>query len=233
MRALALATLALAVCWPRALAPVRWLLGAAGGVCLVVATWDATFAGRDHDWAVVATIVLAAAAAIVLPSLAPAADVFGVRWLGWRWLMLGGAAAAVYGCVPETDQMREVAVVVAAGAVAEWLLRSPLPAAAYAAAWGFVAWSALYGATGRPSAVIGGLFALVAPVAAGVVARRSDFVSVAVGLVWSITAVVVARTGGISMTTRPAVTAAMSGAIVAGGLSAVLWSRRRLAASDA
>lgn len=227
MRPLALAVLALAACWPRDSAPVRWLLGGAGGALLVAATWHATFEGRANDWAVPAVVLLAAAAVATLPALTDAASVFGVRWLGWRWLMLGGSAAAVYGCVPETDQMRDVAVVIAAGAAAEWVRRAPLPAAAFTAAWGLVAWSALYGATGRPSAVIGGLFALVAPLAAGLVARRSDLVSVAIGVVWALTALVVARTGGIATTTSPAVAAAIVGALLAAGISAVLWCRCR------
>lgn len=225
MRPLALALLALAACWPRASAPVRWLLGAAGGACLAAATWRATFEARDHEWAVVAIVLLAAGAVVALPELSGAAEAFGVRWLGWRWLMLGGSAAAVYACVPETDQMRDIAVAIAAGAVAEWLRRAPLPAPLYTAAWGLVAWSALYGATGRPSAVIGGLFALLAPVAAGFATRRGDFASVGVGVVWAVTALVVARTGGISMTTRPAVIAAVVGLAAAAGISAALWCR--------
>jgi len=109
--------------------------------------------------------------------------------------------------------------------VAEWLRRTPLPPAAYTAAWGLVAWSALFGATGRPSAVIGGLFALLAPIAAAALARRGEAVSVWVGATWAVTALVVARTGGIAPTTAPAVRAALVGGLAAAGISAVLWYR--------
>lgn len=227
MRPLALVLLALAACWPSRVAPLRWVLGAAGGVSLVASAWQATFEHRSNGWAAVATVVLAAGAVAALPALPATARLAGVRWHGWRWLMLAGAAAGVYGCVPETDQMRDVAVVVIAGAVVEVVRRAPLPAAAYTAAWGLVAWSALYGATGRPSAIIGGLFALLAPLAAAAATRRGDVTSVLVGAVWGVTALVVARTGGIATTTRPAVQAAVAGSAVAAVLSAVLWVRGR------
>lgn len=231
MRPLALAVLALAVCWPRHVSPARWALGGAAGAALVAATWRATFDGRDHRWVIAAVVVLLAAAAVAtLPALPGSVTVFGVTWPGWRWVMLGGAAAAVYGCVPETDQMRDVAVVVAAGAVAEWLRGVPLPAPAYTAVWGLVAWSALFGATGRPSAVVGGLFALVAPVAAGAMAAmaaRGDRVIVGVGFAWALAGLVVARTGGIATSAAPAVLAAAVGAAAAGSVSALLWYRGR------
>ena len=51
MRAAAIALLALAAVWPPMRA-LRWLMAAAGGVLLVAAVWDITFAGRDVAWAV-------------------------------------------------------------------------------------------------------------------------------------------------------------------------------------
>ncbi|MEQ1701030.1 MAG: hypothetical protein ABMA25_13030 [Ilumatobacteraceae bacterium] len=229
MRPLALAVLALAACWPRECAPIRWALGAVGGAALVAATWHASFEGRDQLWAAALAVLFGALATATLPRLPESVTALGIAWSGWRWVMLGGAAAAVYGCVPETDQLRDVAVVLAAGAVAEWVRGVPLPAPAFAAAWGLVAWSALFGATGRPSALIGGLFALVAPLAAGAAAaaRRGDLAIVGVGLAWAVVALVVARTGGIAMTTPPAWTAAAVGAAVAGGVSALFWRRGR------
>lgn len=227
MRPLALALLALAACWPQRLPALRWTMGAAAGLALVVATWQATFDGRDQQWAIGVAVLFGAVAVLVLPALPGSVSVFGITWPGWRWVMLGGAAAAVYACVPETDQMRDVAVVLAAGAVAEWVRGAPLPAPAYTAAWGLVSWSALYGATGRPSAVIGGLFALVAPLAAGLLSRRGDHAMVGTGLVWAVVALVVARTGGIAMSTAPAVAAAAVGGAVAGGVSALLWYHGR------
>jgi len=227
MRALALVLLALAACWPSRLPPARWALGGAAGACMVAAVWHATFEGRSNGWAAIAVVAASVAAVALLPQLPGTARALRVHWHGWRWLMLVGVAAAVYGCVPETDQMREVGVVLVAGALAEWLLRQPLPPAAFTAAWGLVAWSAMFGATGRPSALIGGLFALVAPLAAAVVAPRRASVAVWVGVTWGATALVVARTGGIATTTGPAVRAAVLGAVVAVAISAALWSRAR------
>lgn len=225
MRALALAALALGACWPPRGWAVRAVVGGIGGVCLLASVWQVSFAGQANDWAAPVVVVLAAAAVVGMPALPAAAALFGVRWQGWRWLMLCGSAAAVYACVPETDQMREVAVVLVAGAVAEWLRGVPLPAPAFVAAWGLVGWSALFGATGRPSAVIGGLFAIVAPLASSLLSRRGDAAAVLAGLVWAVIALIVARTGGIESSTGPAVAAAVVGAAVATALSALVWCR--------
>ena len=223
MRAVGVVLLALAAVWPVRLQFIRLVVGAGGGAALVAATWQASFVGRTNDWAAQVVVVLAMAAAWFVPRLkAP-----GGWQLGWRWALLAGGAAAVYGCVPETDQMPEVGVVVAAGLVVEVVRRTPLPSAALMGAWALVAWSALYGATGRPSALVGGLFALVAPVAAGVVARRGWWCSVLVGGAWAVAGLVVARTGGIATQLRPAVVAAALGAAAATAVSAVCWRRCR------
>lgn len=231
MRALALVLLAAAplVRW-------RWAVGALAGAVLAHDVWAQI--GRRYVWAG-ALVVAAGAAAWALPRT-PVEPLR--RWAGWRWVALLGAAAAAYACVPETDQFREVAVVLAAGAVAEaWLVgigRPALPPSAHLAAWGLVAWAATFGASGRQSAVVGGLFALLAPVAAGVVARRAGSVdSVApagapagllllpplVAAVWVVAGVAVARTGGIDPATGPAVVAAGVAAAVALLISAALW----------
>ncbi|MDO8362927.1 MAG: hypothetical protein Q7V88_08515 [Actinomycetota bacterium] len=206
----------------RLLAAGRVLLSACGGALLVAATWQPSFAGRTNGWAVASVVLLAAVAGWALPRAAGAP-------LGWRWLVLAGSAAAVYGCVPETDQMREVGVVVAAGLLAEGVLRVALPVPAYAAAWGFVAWAALFGATGRPSALAGGLFALLPPLALGAVqagGRRPAAVAVVAGG-WVVAALVVARTGGIATSLPPAAGWVVGGAVAASVLTALVWHRSR------
>lgn len=226
MRALALVLLALGAVWP-SWRLVRMGLGGLAGVALVRSVWEPTFHGPfttgswSNAWVVPLVVLISVGAVVLLPLLASPGD----AWLGWRWALLAGSAAAVYGCVPETDQMREVAVVLVAGGVIERLRRSPLPSAVSVAAWGLVAWSALYGATGRPSALIGGLFALLPPLAAAAVARLGVRVASTIGAVWVSAAVAVARTGGVSMQTRPAVAATAAGAIVACAISAMLWRR--------
>ena len=225
-RALGIALLALAAVWQARPTLLRLVVAAGGGAAVLSATWQDSFAGRSNGWAVPVMVLLAMGAAWFVPQLEAHAEPTASWRLGWRWALLAAGAAAVYGCVPETDQIPEVGVVVAAGLVVEVVRRTPLPAAALVAAWGLVAWSALYGATGRPSALVGGLFALVAPIAAGAVARRGWWCSAGVGVVWAVAALVVARTGGIATELRPAVIAAGVAAAVATAVSAVCWRRR-------
>lgn len=136
--------------------------------------------------------------------------------------MLIGAAAAAYACVPETDQFHELWVVLLAGLATETLGVARLPPAVFTAGWGLVAWAAIYGATGWPSAAVGGLTALLVPLAAAVAAqRRGGWAGVAVCAVWTVAAMVVARTGGISESWRTALVAAAAG--VAGAVAISVW----------
>ena len=167
----------------------------AAAVGLVWSTWFASFEHRDNQWAAIVTMLIVPALWWALPKVHVRLSAIGGAW----GLLLGGAIA-IYGCVPETDQMREVAVVVCAGGLAEVMRRQALPSPALLASAGLVLWSALYGATGRPSALVGGLFALVAPIAVALVPGRRRWVPWAIGLVWSGAAVAVARTGGIIAT---------------------------------
>lgn len=216
MRAAALVLLALATVWPR-WRWVRGLLAAAGGALLVIAVWDVSLAGRDLAWAVPAAV----------------AAVVGVWWaapiahtrlpLATAWVLLAGCAGAVYLCVPETDQLREVAVVTVGGAVAEMLLRRRLPVPAVVAAGALVLWGALFGAVGRPSAMVGGLFAVLPVVVVAVVAARCSRVRlVIVAAVWVAAAAVMARTGGLAHSLTDALLAAVACAAAAALGSAVL-----------
>ncbi len=201
MRAAAIAVLALAVVWPR-VRPVRWLLAVAGGALLVAALWDASLSGRHVEWAALLAVVVAVtiwwAAPLVHERLASP----GV------WLVLLGSVGAVYLCVPETDHLREVAVVMAAGAVGELLLRRRLPAPAVVAAAVLVEWAALFGAAGQGRAIVGGLFALAPLVAVAVVPKGGRWRAEAVAVVWLGAAAIMARTGGVANSLPPAVVAA-------------------------
>ena len=100
-----------------------------------------------------------------------------------------------------------------------------IPTPALLATTGLVMWSALYGATGRPSALVGGLFALLAPIAVALVPARRQWVPWAVGLVWSGAAVAVARTGGIATNLSSALRWAAAMAAVGIAASAALLAR--------
>lgn len=216
MRAAAIAVLALAVVWP-ARRVLRLPLAGLGGVLLVLSAWDASFRGRENGWAVVAGTGTAIGLWWAAHRSHERLAVFGAAW----WTLLG-STAAVYGCVPETGQMREVAIVVVAGGVAELLLRRRLPTAALVAAAALVEWSALFGATGQARALVGGLFALVPLVAVAMVPAGSRWRGLAVALVWMVAAVGMARTGGIATTLKPAVVAALAWAACAALLTFVV-----------
>ncbi len=225
LRAVGIAVLALTVVWPL-LPQWRLPLAGLGGVALVASSWSASFAGRSNQWALFAGVATAVALWWAVPRAHDALARAGGAW----WLLLV-SVAAVYACVPETDQMREVAVVVAAGGAAEAVLRRKLSTPALVAASAFVEWSALFGASGRGRALVGGLFALTPLVAVGAATHwsRSRRVAVwwplAVGAVWSAAALVTARTGGIAATLPPAVLAAagwtVAAALATAGLSRV------------
>lgn len=235
MRAAALVLLALATQFPRWLA-VRVVLAVLAGVGLVYATWDDSFAGRANGWAVPCAVLMVA-------SLCWAAPLMGrsLADLGGAWGLLCGCALAVYSCVPETDQMREVAVVLVAGWVAEMVLRRRLPDAALVAAAGLLAWSALFGATGRPSALVGGLFALAPVVAAAAwwcaaeraTSRPRAFAGWIVGVVWVGAAGAVSRTGGISPRLRPAIVAVIVAAVGAAVATVLVYMIVPRSARDA
>jgi hypothetical protein len=207
MRAAALALLALATVWPR-WRVLQVHLAALGGALLVMSTWDASFRGRENGWAAVAGTGTALAVWWAAPRAHERLADFGAAW----WMSLA-SVAAVYGCAPETGQMREVAIVVAAGGAAEFVLRRRLPTAALVAAAAFVEWSALFGAAGQGRALVGGLFALVPLVAVAIVPAGPRWRSLAVALVWMVAAVGMARTGGIATSLTPAVLAALAWAV--------------------
>ena len=159
----------------------------------------------------------------------------GIDWTpGEAPALLGLSAVAVYGCVPETGQMRAIGVMLASLFVIELVARRPSGLLVHTVAAGIVLWSGLYGATGRDSAIVGTLFAFW-PLVLVVIACRLPGYSQptpverwTIGLIGGIAAVALARTGALEPTIGPAllaVTIALPTSLVA-ALVVVAVSRR-------
>lgn len=238
MRVVAIAIAALAVVWPHRLA-LQALLAAVGGVLIVWACWHASFVGRPNDWAAVAVVGLTVGLWWATPVVHREIATPGVSWV-----LLGGCAAAAYGCVPETGQLWEVGLLLTCAGVAELLRWRRLPVSALAAGAALVLWAATFGATGAPRALVGGLFAVVPvlgtaavvslgrrrwqtdqPAHVAVSTSRAAIAVWAVAAVWVVAALVVARTGGIATTVGPALLSVAVAVPMASLLSAVLWRR--------
>lgn len=131
-------------------------------------------------------------------------------------------ATAAYLCVPETDQFKGVALLVVGLGLVELVGREVLPMAWHGALLTVVLWSALYGATGRASAVVGAVFAgwaIVLPALGWTLAsRRPRRLHSAVATIACVAALVVARTGALDRQVRPAAIWATA----AGAASAVM-----------
>jgi hypothetical protein len=147
-------------------------------------------------------------------------------------VLLGWAAVAIYGCVPETDQMPTIGAMVAGLFVIERVTRLPSALPIQLVATAIVLWSGLYGATGRGSAIVGAWFAFWALVmvlaSAGVFGVRPSVERWVIGAIGGVAAVAVARTGAIEPTTGPALVAV---AIAAPASLVLAWAAhsRRLA----
>jgi hypothetical protein len=150
-------------------------------------------------------------------------------------MLLGWAALAIYGCVPETGQMSTIGLLVIGLLLAEVATGNRSHWAVHALATLVVLWAGLYGATGRGSAVVGAWFAfwpivLVAltSIIAGPIRPTIRWM---IGAIGGLAAVGMARTGGIEPTTTPALMAAgvagLLSLIAAAGVLAI--SRRRSA----
>ena len=231
MRIVGIALLALAVVWPLRRRSWQPLLAALAGLAIAWACWPASFQQRGGNWwAVAAAALVSVALWWAVPRLRMASPMPSSRWG-----LFAGCAFAVYCCVPETGQMPDVALVIIVAAIAEVLQQRLLPVPVDAAVAALLLWSALFGATGRPSALIGGLFALVPLVAVpAVLAARPALADAALlwrwvlAVVWIAAAVAVARTGGIATTAGPGWLAVVSftlAALVASELLARLASR--------
>lgn len=196
-------------------------IGAGIGMLIVALTYEASRYGDPDRWW--------AAAAIVLVGVLLADGLADIRALlptpGCAPLTIVAVLVAVVGCVPETDQLPIVAVVPVALVLLEVASRRQMPIEWYVVAAAAVGWGAMFGATGRQSALVGALFAWWAVLLPGFIhaARtiRSQQQAGIVAVVAAGAAVAMSRTGGIA-TTWPAVA---FGAIGFAGLSILIsWA---------
>jgi len=123
------------------------------------------------------------------------------------------ATAAVFLCVPETDQLKGVALLLAGLALLELTAGEVLPFGWHALGLMVVLWAGLWGATGRHGAVVGAAFAgwvVVLPAMVASCTRPTNTTSTgrqrlgAVCVVAAIATLVVARTGALGSTLWPA-----------------------------
>ncbi len=187
----------------------RLALGAATGLAAVALSWnDSDLGDRSHWWATTTAIVLAALLAGLLPlarTLLPRPGAVPLTVLAWL--------AAVYGCVPETDQVVGVAMFVAMVVLVELVAGEYLPFGWQLGIIGAVLWAGLYGATGRQSALVGALFGAWPVVLGPLVAllsrlrRTPRWGRWAVAAIGTGAALVVARTGALATTIEPALRA--------------------------
>lgn len=123
------------------------------------------------------------------------------------------ATATVFLCVPETDHLKGVAVLLAGMALLEVAAGEVLPFGWHALGLTVVIWAGLWGATGRPGAVVGAVFAgwvfvlpAVIPLSTGPASTPGSGVRRlrAAFVIAAIAAVVVARTGALGSVLLPA-----------------------------
>ena len=141
----------------------------------------------------------------------------GAWWLptpGMRPLTLAAASVAIYGCVPETDQMPRIWVLTFGAALAELVLRRRMPEGLLIVLGALVMWSGLYGATGRDSAIVGTFFSFwpvaIVPLVAfvrPVLRDMPETVQWNIASLGAIASVAVARTGALEPTIGPALLA--------------------------
>lgn len=210
------------------------------GVLIVLGCWRTSHLNeRDHLWAVVVTIV----AALGLNEIVP----FTWRLLakpGVLSIVIATSAAAVFFCVPETsEQMGDIGLVIAVGCGVEWYRRRQLPVWWHLITVALVLWGGVYGAYGRQSALVGAFFAqwpvVIVPVVAALLPtlrRAPEPVRWLVAAFGAAAAIVVARTGALHYTVKPAIIAV----IVCGTVSlfaaiaiTVLEARRNAASRTA
>ena len=185
--------------------------GAVAGCVVVWRSWDASSLSQ-HRWAAIGTLLVMIAVTLALPRLTER-----LRAPGHVPALIGVVQFAIYCCVPETGQIGETVVVVIMVIAIELAVGRSLPWWLHSTAAAIVLWSGMFGATGRPSALIGALFASWPIVLVAVMPRRS-YVIAAIG---SIAVIAVARTGALQPTASPAVVAVAIAAPISVLLAAV------------
>lgn len=186
---------------------LRWAIGLGVGGLVVWWVWRVSALDEArHSWVVWAVLITGVLLAEALPEVMKALPEPGLL-TGTLVLSL----AAVYGCVPETNHIYGIAVVLIAVGVIEVLTRQTMPIAWHAIAATLVLWSAMFGAAGRQRAFVGGLFAFWPVILLGFVATvvpsivRSHIVArVLIAALGGGGAIVVARTGALELGRKPA-----------------------------
>jgi len=186
---------------------VRWAIGAAVGVVVVAECWSSSFLEQDsHRWAIVAIVAVAILVAECLPDLESA-----LPWPGAATGALLFPLAAIYGCVPETDHLYTIAAVIGVVALLELVTRRARGIIWHAVAATLLLWGAVYGATGRDRAFVGGLFAFWPIVLVGGLTwfrpgllRAASVTRIAVYVLGATATLIVSRTGALQAGRRPA-----------------------------
>lgn len=205
----------------------RRALAAGIGLAIVVTTYGASRYGQgDHYWAAGMTILLAVVLADALPQLRSLVRIPGLGPLAIIAVLVAAAA-----CVPETDQMAVAALLPFVVFALEVVQRRQVGVEWYALAAASVGWTAMFGATGRQSALAGALFAwwpVLLPVIVHFVRPiRSTVQAWIIASLGAVAAVAMARTGGIadgwaaiivSVVVAAGVSLAVAYAVVASGV---------------
>lgn len=214
---------------------VRALFGLVGGLVIVWRSWDDSDLGDPPQrWFVPVIVAVALVVALFLPATQRVLPVPGMLPA-----FLGGSAVAVYLCVPETNtQMPSVFALVVVLVLMEVIGRVRVPLLLHTFLALVVLWSGVFGATARPSALVGTLFAMWPPIVVGLAAlvrprfERTPLVArLPVATIGVGAALVVARTGALDDDVEPALRSAgiallASGAVIA-FLTLVIRPRRR------
>lgn len=180
------------------------------GAAAVWRVWDAArFEMPGRMWAAPLGVVVCALCIVATPLLRGWAP-----WPGAVTFVYGGCLGAAYLCVPETDHIERIAPWFVVITVIEVASRRSLPVWLQWIGAPVVVGAGLFGATGRQSALVGGLFALWPVLLVAVVGlRHPDVVGlrawrrVAVVATGGFASFVVSRTGALQPTVAPAVVA--------------------------
>ena len=182
----------------------------AGLTIVAIVWWHSGSGSHGRAWAAIATVIVALLVAEALPVARRLLPTPGVLPF-----VIATSAAAIYGCVPETsNQMPLIGAVVTVFMAVEVLYRRQVHIGFHGLVAAMVLWSGIYGAAWRQSALIGALFAMwpivIVPAVTLVVPQLGRAAEPARWLVAGLAiaaAMIVARTGALQPTARPAVTA--------------------------
>ena len=200
-------------------------IGAGLAMLVIVLSYGASRLGDpDRLWAAAMAIVLGVVLADGLAAVRTALPTPGVAPL-----TLVATLAAIFLCVPETNQLAIVALLPMVLVVLEVAERRQLPIEWYVVAAAAVGWGGLFGASGRQSALAGALFAWWAVLLpAFVVARRrvaTPWRAQAIAAVAALWVVVVARTGGIADDWATIIVSVVAAVIVSVGAAIAITGR--------